>query len=79
MKEIEVSDKFIETMEKLGEVAGVGKDWYELGEPDEDDGDDVICGVYAKNEDDGDKVMDWLLSHCAVKTEGENNDDIDRR
>lgn len=76
MKEIEVPDNFIEVMEKLGEVAGVGKDWYEIGEPDEEG---AICGIFAKNEDDGDKVMDWLLSHCDVKTEKESNNDIDRR
>ena len=76
MKEIEVPDNFEEVMKKLGVAAGVGEDWYEIGEPDPDDK-DAICGVYAKNEEDGDKVMDWLMSHCDVKTEKESDNEAD--
>lgn len=73
MKEYTVSKQFEEGLKKLGVVAGVGEDWFELGDPDPEDK-DAICGVYAKNEEDGEKVMDWIFSHCDCK---EKNDETD--
>ncbi len=72
MKEIEVSDKFIETLQKLGEAAGVRKDWFELGAPEDEE---CVCGVYAKDDAEGEKVMDWIMNHCEVIEDEEKKDE----
>ena len=47
-----------ETLGKIGVIAGVGEDWYEIGEAEYDDVADgnVRYGVYAKTDDIAEKV-----------------------
>lgn len=60
---IELPDGFVETMNKLGELAGVGPDWWMLGPGDDfDEGDRIETkegpvGVYAKREEDVEKLQ----------------------
>ena len=56
-----ISEKAVKALEALGEAAGVGKDWYEIGEEETGEDGEVIHGVYAKTDEIGDKVMPVLL------------------
>lgn len=73
---IELPEKFAETMNKLGELAGVGPDWWTLGPADDFDEDDRIdvkgerFGVYAKHEEDAGKI-EAVLERLAVQGEEE--------
>ena len=48
--------KFEEALRKIGVVAGVGEDWYEIGEAEKDENGEVKYGIYAKTEAIADKV-----------------------
>lgn len=50
--------KVRETLAKIGTLAGVGEDWYEIGDAEYDDvaDDNVRYGVYAKSDEIADKV-----------------------
>lgn len=52
--------EFEDVLKKIGELAGVGGDWYEIGEPEEgtgcEDG-NVRYGVYAKTDEAAEKVQ----------------------
>ena len=59
--------KVRETLAKIGTLAGVGEDWYEIGEAEYDDvaDDNVRYGVYAKSDEIADKVgkvLDKLMA-----------------
>lgn len=60
---IELPDGFVEAMNGLGELAGVGPDWWMLGPGDDFDEDDLVetkagpVGVYAKREEDVEKLQ----------------------
>lgn len=60
---IELPEKFVEAMNGLGELAGVGPDWWILGPADDFDEDDRIetkagsFGIYAKREEDVEKLQ----------------------
>ena len=56
-----------ETLGKIGVLAGVGEDWYEIGEAEYDDvaDDNVRYGIYAKTDEIAEKVsavMDKLIA-----------------
>ena len=50
-------DKQLEkALQKIGIVAGVGEDWYEIGEAEKDENGETRYGIYAKTESIADKV-----------------------
>ena len=51
------NDKQFEyALKKLGEDAGVGEDWYEIGEAEKGYDGETRYGIYAKTDDIADKV-----------------------
>ena len=48
--------QFNETLAKIGTIAGVGEDWYEIGEPEKGEDGETRYGIYAKTEDIAEKV-----------------------
>ena len=64
--------QIMEALGKIGVLAGVGEEWYEIGEPEYDavaDG-HTRYGVYAKTDDIAEKVravMDALFEHECAK------------
>ena len=54
--------EFEEVLSKIGILAGVGEDWYEIGEAEYDDvaDDNVRYGIYAKSDEIADKVGNVL-------------------
>lgn len=51
--------EFEKALKKIGDIAGVGEDWYEIGEAEYDDVADgnVRYGVYAKTDEIAEKVQ----------------------
>lgn len=63
-----------ETLGKIGVLAGVGEDWYEIGEAEYDDvaDDNVRYGIYAKTDEIAEKVsavMDKLIADVEERSE----------
>lgn len=63
-----------ETLGKIGVLAGVGEDWYEIGEAEYDDVADgnVRYGIYAKTDEIAEKVsavMDKLIADVEGRSE----------
>lgn len=48
--------QFNETLAKIGTLAGVGEDWYEIGEAEKGEDGNTRYGIYAKTEDIAEKV-----------------------
>lgn len=48
--------QFNETLAKIGTIAGVGEDWYEIGEAEKGEDGNTRYGIYAKTEDIAEKV-----------------------
>lgn len=63
-----------EALGKIGVLAGVGEDWYEIGEAEYDDvaDDNVRYGIYAKTDEIAEKVsavMDKLIADVEERSE----------
>lgn len=57
--------KFEETLKKIGKLAGVGDDWYEIGEAEKGEDGDTRYAVYAKTDEIAkkvEKVFDRLIA-----------------
>jgi len=48
--------QFEDALKKIGEVAGVGEEWYEIGEAEKGEDGETRYGIYAKTDDIADKV-----------------------
>ena len=48
--------EFIETLKKIGIVAGVGEDWFTLGDAEKNEDGETVYGVYAKTDAIAEKV-----------------------
>jgi len=48
--------QFNEALAKIGTLAGVGEDWYEIGEAEKGEDGNTRYGIYAKTEDIAEKV-----------------------
>lgn len=48
--------QFNEALAKIGTIAGVGEDWYEIGEAEKGEDGNTRYGIYAKTEDIAEKV-----------------------
>ena len=48
--------QFNEILAKIGTIAGVGEDWYEIGEAEKGEDGNTRYGIYAKTEDIAEKV-----------------------
>lgn len=48
--------QFNETLAMIGTIAGVGEDWYEIGEAEKGEDGNTRYGIYAKTEDIAEKV-----------------------
>lgn len=68
--------EFEEMLSKMGILAGVGEDWYEIGEAEYDDVADgnVRYGIYAKTDEIADKVgkvLDELIADHKTENSSE--------
>ena len=65
--------EFEKVLSKIGILAGVGEEWYEIGEAEYDDvaDDNVRYGVYAKSDEIADKVGKVLDKLMAERKESE--------
>ena len=57
--------RFEDMLKKIGKVAGVGENWYEIGEAEKGEDGETRYGVYAKTEtiaDKVEKVFDRLIA-----------------
>lgn len=65
--------EFKGVLSKIGILAGVGEEWYEIGEAEYDDvaDDNVRYGIYAKSDEIADKVGKVLDKLMADRKESE--------
>lgn len=58
--------RFEDMLKKIGKVAGVNEDWYEIGEAEKGEDGETRYGVYAKTEviaEKVEKVFDKLIAN----------------
>ena len=61
--------QFEDVLKRIGKVAEVGEDWYEIGEAEKDDNGEKRYPVYAKTDDIADKVGEVLDKIIAERRE----------
>ena len=49
--------EFEKTLKKIGEIAGVGADWYEVGDAETIENGETRYGIYAKTDEIAEKVQ----------------------
>lgn len=72
MSEYTISANAEKVLKEIGKLAGVGEDWFELGEPDEDASEGAV-GIYAKDGIDDEAIMN-VMEELIANVKGENNE-----